>query len=176
MTCLSFCWLFLQFLPYYWNLKHPNKLLSAKHSTKSIKNRFFHVFVFESIWGPIFDRFWTPRWLKIDQKNVEMLKTQWIFTSQAKFCLSAGPFFATPIEDSRSHLKKPMGFWWCERESSIGVTKNGPAEIKKSNDFCYIFHLIFWSPPSRFSPPLSRIRVRALKKPWVFDRANANPR
>ena len=61
-----------------------------------------------------------------------MQKTQRIFTSQAKSCLSARLFFATPIEDSCSHLQKPMGFRQCERESSIGVTKNGPAEKQYS--------------------------------------------
>ena len=84
--------------------------------------------------GPIQVRFLVDFWSIFGQRNVKMLKTQWIFTSQAKFCLSAGPFFATPIEDSRSHLKKPMGFWPCERESSRGVAKNGPVEIKKSDE------------------------------------------
>ena len=52
---------------------------------------------------------------KIDQKALD-------------FLISPGPFFVTPIEDSRSHHQKPMGFLRCERESSIGVAKKGPAE------------------------------------------------
>ena len=103
--------------------KRPPKATKNLSKSCSISN-----FFLRRCW----DASWTPKWVKNFQKNVEMLKNQWIFTSQCKFCLSAGPFFATPIEDSRSHLQKPMGFVRCERESSIGVTKNGPAEIKKS--------------------------------------------
>ena len=102
--------------------KRPPKATKNLSKSCSISN-----FFLRRCW----DASWTPKWVKNFPKNVEMLKNQWIFTSQCKFCLSAGPFFATPIEDSRSHLKKPMGFLRCERESSIGVANNGPTERQK---------------------------------------------
>ena len=71
---------------------------------------------------------WTPKWLQNGPKNIEMLKTQWIFTSQAKFCLSAGPFFATPIEDSRSHCQKPIMF---SPSYARSYTKNKVSVAKK---------------------------------------------
>ena len=61
------------------------------------------------------------------QKEVQFSKRFLLYFSY-DFLISAGPFFATPIEDSRSHCQKPMGFLRCERETSIGVAKNGPAE------------------------------------------------
>ena len=61
------------------------------------------------------------------QKEVQFLK-RFLLYFFIDFLISAGPFFVTPIEDSRSHHQKPMGFLRCERESSIGVAKKGPAE------------------------------------------------
>ena len=85
-----------------------------------------------SISNSILKRFWDPSWtqdgVKNCPKNIEMLKTQWIFTSQAKFCLSAGPFFATPIEDSRSHCQKPIMF---SPSYARSYTKNKVSLAKK---------------------------------------------
>ena len=73
---------------------------------------------------------WTPKWFQNGPKNIEMLKTQCIFTSQAKFCLSAGPFFATPIEDSRSHCQKPIMF---SPSYARSYTKNKVSVAKKTS-------------------------------------------
>ena len=43
------------------------------------------------------------------QKEVQFLKRFLLYFCMT-FCLSAGPFFATPIEDSRSHCQKPIMF------------------------------------------------------------------
>ena len=77
----------------------------------------------------LFTGYNVPQDQKKQPQNIEMLKTQWIFISQAKFCLSAGPFFATPIEDSRSHCQKPIMF---SPSYARSYTKNKVSEASKN--------------------------------------------
>ena len=118
------------------------------------------------------------------QKEVQFSKRFLLYFS-SDFLIAAGPFFATPIEDSRSHGQKPMGFLRCERESSIGVAKNGPAE--RQNLACevkihwvfsismFFFTILepFWGP--RWHLEISIFYDRFLIDFWPLGEASRGP-